>query len=181
MSGNDQRSYNKRTWKCSFQREQLGSKLLWLFFFFKSLANHNKISFPFSNISHLLLSFFCSLLSLNAEPSEMLRISPHTFSRHPNTVSPPKISKTFTHTLSEMPFISFPPQYLHHLIFLSLYLWNPPPSAFKLQLIQLLLQSRGEQLPLINPPLLTRQESTWIQGGLQSTSKIVQIRLKTIL
>ena len=122
MSGNDQRSYNKRTWKCSFQREQLGFKLLCFFYLllFKSLANHNKISFPFSNISHLLLSFFCSLLSLNAEPSEMLRISPHTFSRHPNIVSPPKISKTFTHTLFEMPFISFPPRYLHHLIFLSL-------------------------------------------------------------
>ena len=67
-----------------------------LFLLFKPPTNHNKINFPFSNISHLLLFLLLrpSLSGCRAL-KDAKNSPPHTFSRHPSRVSPPKISKTF--------------------------------------------------------------------------------------
>ena len=154
-----------------------------LFLFLKPPTNHRKINFSFSNIFCLLISLllFSSLSRCRALRDAKNLPSP-LFQSSPQQSIPTQNFQNLPHTFSKMPFIpACPSQHLHHLIFLPLQLWNSPPSASELQLIQLLLQSRGGQLLLINPPLLTHQESTWIQGGFQSTHKIVQIGPKTIL
>ena len=122
-----------------------------------------------------LFFYFLSLFFSKSFPLP----SPPPFQLSPQQNLSPKISKTlFAHSLWKSFYTSFPPPHLHHLIFLPLTLWNPPPSALELWLIQLLLLSRGGQMPLINPPLLTHQESTWIRGGSQLTRKLIDLAKK---
>ena len=77
-----------------------------LFLFFKPLVNHSKISFPFSNVSPLLLYLLLlpSLFwrrALRDAKNPPLALSIITPAEYPH----PKFPKLFFHTLSQMPFI----------------------------------------------------------------------------
>ena len=104
-------------------------------------------------------------------PSHTLSVVPQQsiISHNFKNLSPYSLWKIF--------YIKSPPQHMHHLI-----LYQEPPFSLRIphhqprnsSLFNSSLQSWGRQLPLINPSLLTCQESTWIQDGLQSTLKPVE-------
>ena len=107
------------------------------FLFFKPLVNHSKISFPFSNVSSLLLSLLL-LLSLSRCKSirDAKNLPSPLFKSSPQQSIPTQNFQNLPHTFSKMPFIlaypSPPLSICTTSCFFPFNLRIPPPPASEL-------------------------------------------------
>ena len=158
MSGNDQRSYNKRTWKCSFQREQLGSKLLC--FYFLNLQQTTTKSISLSQTSPIFFFFSCALLSLDVEPSKMPRTPRPTLSVVTPVEYPhPKFLKPSSHSLWNAFYTSLTPS------------TSAPPHFSSPSALESLTISLGT-LAYSTPPLVTRWATAPHKSTIAYSSRI---------
>ena len=132
-----------------------------LFLFFKPLVNHSKISFPFSNVSSLLLSLLLLLsLSRCRAIRDAKNLPSPLFQSSPQQSIPTQNFQNLPHTFSKMPFIpAYPPSA------------SAPPHVSSPSTLESPTTSLGT-LDYSTPPSITRWAATPHKSTIAYPSRI---------